>query len=328
MPTRCCWPPESSRGRLRSRPARPTSSIISRARASRSAAAHALDLEREGDVVAARRDAAAGRSSGTPCPCGGGGSRSARASETRRGPGRRSMTSPAVGSTSRERQRTSVDLPEPDRPMMMKISPWRMSRSTSRTAPTRPAAVELGRAGLGRRARDEALGVVAEQLPHIAAGELYRAFGRVISGPMPLRHVVRGLAVRLAGRNRPGLAVASRTVTCRPRPSSGPRWPRSRRPRRPRSSCRRGRPRRDHLVHLVGVDREVLRDLVGDRPFVLHAGPGVLPDLAMRLAAIVGGVGVHAPFRVLVAGGLVFRELRPIRPCTWPAPSAANRSTA
>ena len=38
MPTRCCWPPESWRGKSSSRPPRPTSSIISRARASRSPA--------------------------------------------------------------------------------------------------------------------------------------------------------------------------------------------------------------------------------------------------------------------------------------------------
>ena len=40
---------------------------------------------------------------------------------------RRRSTSPAVGSISRDRQRTSVDLPEPDRPMMTKISPSRTS---------------------------------------------------------------------------------------------------------------------------------------------------------------------------------------------------------
>ena len=50
IPTRCCCPPESSRGRLPSRPLSPTSSIISRARRSRSARADALHLERKGDV--------------------------------------------------------------------------------------------------------------------------------------------------------------------------------------------------------------------------------------------------------------------------------------
>jgi hypothetical protein len=42
--------------------------------------------------------------------------------------------SPAVGSMSRDMQRTSVDLPEPDSPMMTKHSPSRTSSVTSRTA--------------------------------------------------------------------------------------------------------------------------------------------------------------------------------------------------
>ena len=50
------------------------------------------------------------------------------------------MTRPAVGSIRRDMQRTRVDLPEPDRPMMMKISPSRTTRLASRTAPMMPAA--------------------------------------------------------------------------------------------------------------------------------------------------------------------------------------------
>ena len=76
---------------------------------------------------AARRDAAAARNAGTPCPCGGAGARSARARRRRAGRGRRTGSRRRVGSTSRDRQRTSVDLPEPERPMMTKISPARMS---------------------------------------------------------------------------------------------------------------------------------------------------------------------------------------------------------
>ncbi len=45
---------------------------------------------------------------------------------------------PAVGSISRVRQRTSVDLPEPDRPMTTKTSPLRTSKETSRTAAVQP----------------------------------------------------------------------------------------------------------------------------------------------------------------------------------------------
>ena len=49
------------------------------------------------------------------------------------------VISPAVGSISRDMQRTRVDLPEPDRPMMTKISPDAISSVTSRTAPISPA---------------------------------------------------------------------------------------------------------------------------------------------------------------------------------------------
>jgi hypothetical protein len=50
-------------------------------------------------------------------------------------------------------QRTSVDLPEPESPMMMKISPWRISRSTARTAPTSPAAATSAMLALPSRWR-------------------------------------------------------------------------------------------------------------------------------------------------------------------------------
>ena len=43
-------------------------------------------------------------------------------------------TAPAVGSTRRDRQRTTVDLPEPESPMMMNISPSRTSKLTSQAA--------------------------------------------------------------------------------------------------------------------------------------------------------------------------------------------------
>ena len=46
--------------------------------------------------------------------------------------------SPRVVSTSPVMHRTSVDLPEPDRPMMTKISPLRMSSVASRTAGISP----------------------------------------------------------------------------------------------------------------------------------------------------------------------------------------------
>ena len=47
-------------------------------------------------------------------------------------------TAPAVGSMRRLRQRTRVDLPDPDKPMTMKISPSSMSKPASETATTLP----------------------------------------------------------------------------------------------------------------------------------------------------------------------------------------------
>ena len=49
-----------------------------------------------------------------------------------------SRTSPAVGSMRRVMQRTSVDLPLPDRPMTTKTSPGQTSNETSRRATIEP----------------------------------------------------------------------------------------------------------------------------------------------------------------------------------------------
>ncbi|CAM5640202.1 hypothetical protein SVIOM342S_08497 [Streptomyces violaceorubidus] len=54
---------------------------------------------------------------------------------------------PAVGSMRRVRQRTRVDLPEPDRPMTTKTSPLRTSKETSATAAVQPVR-ERSSAGL------------------------------------------------------------------------------------------------------------------------------------------------------------------------------------
>ena len=82
--------------------------------------------------------AAAGRSAGRPSRRGCGAARAARA----RWPPVMSWPSittvPAVGSISRVRQRTSVDLPEPDRPITTKTSPGATSKETSLTPTTQP----------------------------------------------------------------------------------------------------------------------------------------------------------------------------------------------
>ena len=215
--------------------------------------------------------------------------------------------------------------------MMMKISPCAHLQVDVAHRADQPGRGEFGRAGLASRSPDEA-GRPAEQLPEIAAGKLHRA-----ANPSAVRghqsrqsrrhpHDPAGKRQRRPGR-RAGSALPVGATTA-PRPSSWPRWRRSRRPRRPRSTCRRGRPA-PLILFSSSVSIVIgLGHLVGDRPFVLHAGPGVFPDLAMRLAAIIGLVRVDAPFRVGVALRRVFGEFAPTRPCTWPAPNAANRSTA
>ncbi len=57
--------------------------------------------------------------------------------ELRADPGRRSGPRPAVGSTSRDRQRTTVDLPEPDRPMIDEDLAALDRRSSRRRRPAR-----------------------------------------------------------------------------------------------------------------------------------------------------------------------------------------------
>ena len=48
-------------------------------------------------------------------------------------------TEPDVGSMSRERQRTRVDLPDPDKPITIRVSPGLTSRVTLSTAATTPS---------------------------------------------------------------------------------------------------------------------------------------------------------------------------------------------
>nr|BFE87330.1 hypothetical protein GCM10020093_099310 [Planobispora longispora] len=57
--------------------------------------------------------------------------------------------SPAVGSISRVRQRTRVDLPLPDRPITTNTSPGRTEKLTSLTAATHPV---LARSAAGSSA--------------------------------------------------------------------------------------------------------------------------------------------------------------------------------
>ena len=133
IPTRCCWPPDSSRGKLSSRPSRPTSLTTLAALFSRSAREIPWTLRGKATFSSTvwcgrrpkfwntmpilwRRISINSRSDTV--------SRSSPSSKT----------SPAVGSTRRDRHRTMVDLPEPESPMMMNISPRRTSKLTLQAA--------------------------------------------------------------------------------------------------------------------------------------------------------------------------------------------------
>ncbi len=123
-------------GRARSRTGRP-------ARSPRWPAACARPARCRGSPGRRRRcrrrgGAAAGRSAGRPWrSCCRRSSRSRSASAARMS-SPSNMSCPAVGSISRVRQRTSVDLPEPDRPITTNISPGATSKLTSRTAAVQP----------------------------------------------------------------------------------------------------------------------------------------------------------------------------------------------
>ena len=126
----------------------------------------ALDLEAEGDVVDhapvreqaevledhRRRVAPQLRAAPPPTP--------------RARPGRRSRSRPRSARSSRMSVRTSVDLPEPDRPMTTKISPGHTSKETSRTAATQSCfARSSARGRSASRRADDAVGMAPEDLP-------------------------------------------------------------------------------------------------------------------------------------------------------------------
>ena len=128
----------------------------------------------------------AGRSAGTPSrPCAG---------AARGGPRRREpvtswspiLTVPAVGSISRISVRTSVDLPEPERPMTTKTSPGQTSMLTSRTAATQPVfsrSSARGRSASGVPMTLSAFGPNTFQTPSArSSGSPSRCGGRGASG--------------------------------------------------------------------------------------------------------------------------------------------------
>ena len=123
-------------------------------------------------------------------------------------PRRRSR--PAVGSISRVRHRTSVDLPEPDRPMTTKTSPGETSKFTSRTAAVHPV-----RSISSRRVRPHSsselrhlVGLRPEHLPQPAHGD---DRGASESWGVPRRC---GTSVCVGGHDRPLFGVQPRNQCC------------------------------------------------------------------------------------------------------------------
>ena len=123
--------------------------------------------------------------------------------------------------------------------MMMKISPSRISRSTrAHGADQACAAARSAALALPSRLLDEILGVRAEQLPDIAAGE-FDGPGVVGTATCPdLSSTVHRVVLRRAS-TRDGPASSPEQGRCpvragptRPRPSTWLRWQRSSRRRR------------------------------------------------------------------------------------------------
>src|SRR5436190_10756036 len=143
MATRCCWPPDSSRGKRVVKAASPT--LPSRPPAIGSASAFAIfftitgpDMTFCSTVMCGNRSNCwntmpkRARKRARSRPCG------------KRLPGPNSIlrsstcSEPACGSSSRLRQRNRVDLPQPDGPITTTTSPRCTSSVTPRTASTAP----------------------------------------------------------------------------------------------------------------------------------------------------------------------------------------------
>jgi hypothetical protein len=94
------------------------------------------------------------------------------------GRGRRRGSRPPVGSIRRDMQRTSVDLPEPDRPMMTKISP---SRPRGRRRARRRSGRRRDRsfAGPPPRGGEKPRALRAEQLPDRRGRPAFVPFGHL-----------------------------------------------------------------------------------------------------------------------------------------------------
>ena len=163
--------------------------------------------------------AAAGRSAGTPWRRSCGAARAGAARRRPAGPRPRAAPDPEVGSTSRVRQRTSVDLPEPDSPMTTKTSPGATSKLTSRTAAVQP------RCSISSR-RDSAQAAASLRHRRRLGPKTFHRSRTEIAGSCdrrrrrPLGAVRRG--GRRSGRGSPGLSTArGASAAVRRRPARG-----------------------------------------------------------------------------------------------------------
>ncbi len=136
-PTRCCWPPESWPGRRCSSPSRPTLATSSAALSRRSPRPTPWISSPYATLSRTVRCGSRPKCWKTMAARWRRRARSRVASMARTSSPSIARL-PAVGSISRVRQRTRVDLPDPERPITTKTSPLRTSKVTSRTAAVQP----------------------------------------------------------------------------------------------------------------------------------------------------------------------------------------------
>ena len=102
------------------------------------------------------------------------------------------MIWPDVGSISRVRQRTRVDLPEPERPMITKTSPGATSKETSLTPTTQPV-FSL------RSARDSSASGVPRTLSELRPKIFQRFFTERAASPVEVASGAGWVVVPMVG---------------------------------------------------------------------------------------------------------------------------------
>ena len=167
-PTRCCMPPDSSSGYWFAESSSPTRSSMSPARSCR----FAFDLpctSRPNATLSSTRRCGSRPKCWNTIDTRGGAARAARPRARRSRPRRRSDRTRGRLDEPAQR-RTSVDLPEPERPMTTNTSPGQTSkRHVPDGGDAAGLLAQLAAGEVGVRAADDPLRVRAEDLPHAVA---------------------------------------------------------------------------------------------------------------------------------------------------------------